>query len=306
MKKFKVSDQTKNSKGIIVITAGIKTERFSKNPVMLNFHDRADVLGKWDKLETVGTEMFAEPVFDMADPEAAKIAGKVEREFINGASLGLTPLKYHYDVEQDAIILTESELKEISICSIPSNENSLTLFDEAGEEFTDEMFLQLSDSLKNPIKNNMLKNKAHLAKVLNLADTCEESDILLAVQAIADENKTLKADLQTKATALEAIEKQKVINLVDDAVKANKILAGDKEDYLKLAHADFDTTKKLLDAKAPHVGVTETLKNGEKKGEDRSTWTFSDFRIKDPKGLAELKANNATEYERLFNAEYNK
>ena len=304
-KKFKVSDESKNSKGIIIRTAGIKTDRFMKNPVMLNFHDRKDVLGKWTGLEKKSTEMYAEPVFDLADPEAAKIAGKVEREFMNGSSLGLTPIEYHYNLEEDAIDVTVSELKEISICSIPSNENSLLLFDENGEEMSDTMLLQLKDDLQKPIQQNM-KNKAHLAKVLNLADTCEESDILLAVQATIDENKTLKADLKTKADALEAIEKQKVITLVDDAVKANKILPGDKDDYLKLANADFDTTKKLLDAKAPHVSVAERLKNGEKGGEDRSTWTFADYQKKDSDALADMKENNKAEYDRLFNAYYKK
>jgi HK97 family phage prohead protease len=304
-KKFKVSDETINSKGIIVRTAGIKIDRFLKNPVMLNFHDKKEVYGRWDELEKIGAEMFAKPVFDLEDPEAAKTAGKVERGFMKGCSLGIKPIEFHYDEKLDAIDCTVSELREISICSIPSNENSLTLYDDDGLELSEEGLLKLKDNLK-PKNIQTMKNLALMAKVLNLAADTSEDEILLAVQRMGEQNTALQTKVTKMETAAKEMEQQKIINLVDGAIKENKILVGEKDDYLKLATADYDTTKKLLDAKTPHVSIGSKL--GEKKDADktRADWTFDDYSKKDPDALAEMRQNNKDEFERLYKAKFKK
>lgn len=88
MKKhtFLVSDESLNSHGFKVLTAGINTTNFEKNPVMLYMHDRShSVIGRWENLRKEGNKLYADAIFDEEDPEAVKIAGKVERGFIKAA-----------------------------------------------------------------------------------------------------------------------------------------------------------------------------------------------------------------------------
>lgn len=145
-----------------------------------------------------------------------------------------------------------------------------------------------------------------MAKVLNLAAETSEDEILLAVQKMGEENSALKLKVGTMEKAAKEMETQKIINLVDGAIKENKILAGEKDDYLKLATADFDTTKKLLDARTPHVSVSSLLDGKKDADKSRVDWTFDDYSKKDPDALAEMRENKKEEYERLYKAKFKK
>ena len=91
---FLLSDESTNSYGFKVITAGIDTTQFKRNPVMLFMHDRStQVIGRWENVRTENDKLYADAVFDEADPEAKKIAGKVERGFIKAASIGISVLE---------------------------------------------------------------------------------------------------------------------------------------------------------------------------------------------------------------------
>jgi len=73
----------------------------------------------------------------------------------------------------------------------------------------------------------------------------------------------LKTDLltaQQRLTELStAAETKKVEELVDGAIAGNKLLAGDRDNYLKLAKADYATTKILIDAMKPHTTIESRL-----------------------------------------------
>ena len=90
---FKVTDETTNSKGLIVVTSGIKLDRFAKNPVMFYDHNRDNVIGKWHNLVVKDSEITAEAEFDSEDEQAQRIESKVKRGFVKGASLGLHPIE---------------------------------------------------------------------------------------------------------------------------------------------------------------------------------------------------------------------
>ena len=91
-RSFVVSDESKNSYGLRIITAGMQNERFLNNPVMLDLHDRSKVLGRWENLRVEGKVILADDVWDEEDPDALKIKGKVDRGFIKGCSIGIEPI----------------------------------------------------------------------------------------------------------------------------------------------------------------------------------------------------------------------
>ncbi len=125
-KTFKVSDPSNNVYGFRVLSSGIKLASFLENPVCLLNHNYDKVMGSWEDVLLIGDSLQGVPVFDTADPEAYKYWGKVERNIIKGASIGIIPLSF----EGDAI--TSCELLEISITPVPANRNSLTMYNKAG------------------------------------------------------------------------------------------------------------------------------------------------------------------------------
>lgn len=52
MKEFLLSDESLNSHGTVVMTDGIRLDRFLANPVMFYNHDESKgVVGRWEKSE---------------------------------------------------------------------------------------------------------------------------------------------------------------------------------------------------------------------------------------------------------------
>lgn len=132
MAKFVINDETKkNSHGFYLVNAGGRFERFNDNPVMLNCHDLKEVLGKWLNLRTNGNLLIADPEFDEGDPDAMKIKGKVDRGYLRGASPGIIILSAEWRentvTHEQEIYVTDWELFESSVVSVPSNAGALTL-----------------------------------------------------------------------------------------------------------------------------------------------------------------------------------
>ncbi len=276
---------------------------------MLDLHDRTNskVLGKWENLRVEGTKILADDVWDEEDPEALKVKGKVDRGFVNGTSIGIQPIKTAFNDAEDCIDVTEWILKEISIASVPSNENSLVLYDPTGNVMNEEAILTFSENSKGnkTIIENM-KNIKLFAKTLKLADEATEDDVLLAVNALHEKNIEL-ADKNSKLELkIKEAEKNKGIALVDGAIAANKILPAEREDYISLADSNYDTTKKLLDAKKPFTGlsgkVTPEGGKADKFNETTKDWTFDDFHKKGK--VSDLMEKDFERYEQLYEEKY--
>ena len=90
MTTFILSDTSKtNSYGFRIAMEGMDTSRFRENPVMLYRHNDDDVIGRWHNLRVDDGRLLADAEFDQDDELAAKVAGKVERGFIKGCSMGI-------------------------------------------------------------------------------------------------------------------------------------------------------------------------------------------------------------------------
>lgn len=134
---FILNDETKaNSYGFRIPNRGISLTRFLANPVMLDSHinSNSTVLGKWKNTRASGTNLIAEPEFDLEDAAAKEVESKVRRGFIKGASMGIVFDKTNMQMATDGVWeLVKCELLEVSIVAIPSNANAISLFSQSGE-----------------------------------------------------------------------------------------------------------------------------------------------------------------------------
>lgn len=128
---FVLSDESRNSYGFVVKTAGIDTTQFQRNPVMLYMHDReSGVVGRWENIRVEGAQLLADAIFDESTELGAKVKKQVDNGFLRCASIGIE------EITQETLNGVETVVKcrliEASIVDIPSNSNAVKLFRPSG------------------------------------------------------------------------------------------------------------------------------------------------------------------------------
>lgn len=326
-KRVRITDESLNSYGFWIKTSGIDTSDFLKNPLMLWNHSRAwrgtedEVLpiGVWKDLEVSGAEMSAIPDIDKDDLFSSRIAKKFEKGHIVAASIGVQILEWSDDPSflkagQTRPTVTKCKLREVSLVDIPSNKNALVLYDQDGElvNLSDEGSLQKLPTLLSPPTTEMDDLKT-LAAVLGLPQTATLADVqakIAALQSLAAENFTLKADLKKFEEAQAESRKAEVKSLLDDAVADNRIPQGSRGTYEKLFDADFESTKAAVEALPKVVKLSEVASAGSPGGGlGKFTYdgkSFSELSRENPGVLSSLKENDIETFKRLYKAEFGK
>ena len=120
-----------------IVEQSWRLDAFRRNPVILWNHDSSRApIARATAVEVVNGQLEIEMQFDMADPFAAEVAGKIQRGFINAGSVGFFPgrVKYRGDLEPDdprysrdgyGIVASDNELVEFSITPVPANSSAL-------------------------------------------------------------------------------------------------------------------------------------------------------------------------------------
>jgi hypothetical protein len=296
--EFILSDgKSTNSKGYRVAVSGIRMERFAANPMMLKEHNPNLVIGRWENWIKGNNQLKAQPVFDKDDVEGKEVARKVDNNFLRCASISIIPLKLEYI--DDEFVMTECELVEASIVSIPSDAGAVRLCNEKLEELSfDQVKINFNFSNNQSTKQKMgdvvFKLSRKTVESLNLDADYTSKDVELSVAEKDNEIKKLKADLK-------AIEKQAQTDYLKNAVKAGKISAEECLSFEKMAEKGcFDDVKAMIDAKAE--SATETLADKVSKTNltaGRETWDYLKWMKEDPKGLEKIRRENPKEFERL-------
>lgn len=301
--------EQKNSYGFYVLTSGISLARFTKNPVMLDGHklENFAVIGKWLDIQTEGNLLTMLPEFDTADENADKIAGKVARGFIKGCSMGI--IWHPDDLEWigDKLVLTKCELYEVSIVAVPSNQNAIHLYNSELQLLKDDEVKTMLSLVPNEFENEI--DKPSMKKiVLSLAvlqalsiedapaDGVDANIIEAKVLGLSNQLATAKTELQAfKDKEAQQAQAQK-LSLINEAEKAGKIKADQKETFLKL---DFETAKSILDGIPSSSSLAAQINN--KGAENAADMTAEKFQTLSLNEQLEFKANHSEAYKKLFN-----
>jgi HK97 family phage prohead protease len=121
-----VIDRSKES----VIPTGIDITNYMKNPVILFSHNPEDIVGRAVSINITPEGLEIEAEIDKRLNE--KVFYAVKEGYLRAFSIGFKALDYKYDEENDIWYWTKIELFEISIVSVPDNQDSLfTVLDTA-------------------------------------------------------------------------------------------------------------------------------------------------------------------------------
>lgn len=314
-KPFVFNDQNQaNSYGFRILTAGISLKRFNKNPVMLNQHWNStdNVLGKWENVRLENDLLLGEPVFDVEDPIALKISGKVDRNMISSCSMGITFKSEDLKIVGTELIMEKCELNECSIVAVPSNANSIRLYAESGELLKEEDVKQLCLSLQpteEPINLGINQDNNTMKKIiltlgaltaLGFDTKTPEVDVEAvetAVLKLSNENAVMTAKSLALEVAAETAQNLAIETMVTLAITAGKIPATKKEDFMNLAKANFALCESTLVA----IPAKVTLAGGIVPNVPGAVATKEDFMKLSHEAQLSFKATSPDEYKKMFN-----
>lgn len=243
---FVINTDNVNEYGYRVLTSGIDTSQYEKNPVVLYGHTRAyddpkRVVGRCVKLWKEDGKLLAEIEFDEADEFAKELAGKVERGFIRMASLyadvietSIDPL--HLLPNQSLETVTKSKLVEISIVDIGGNDEALKLSRNGSPVKLRKI---------NPENNETMSLKT-IALALALSANANEEAVLEGVEKLKKEKQDAEARAKTAEDNLKAFQESEASSLVEEAVELGLIPEGTKPAILLAFQTDHETQKKTF------------------------------------------------------------
>lgn len=317
MPRFVWNDETiTNSYGFRVLNSGISLARFKTNPVMQNSHKNttADNLGKWKEWKTEGFQMSGETVFDSERPVVAEVEGQVNRGFIKACSMGLG-IGWDEDSWQKAPDgtweLAKAELMEVSICAVPSLSNALALYDIATGELIAEEQIKLSMVNLSAKQNEKLNQNIPKMEKINLTtdaaafllsiglSNCDNpatiSNAIMTLKGEKEKNDRKVIDLEAK---LEKQTKERAEALIDGAIANEQLTAGDKEEWMELATANYTLAAKQV-AKLPgKVSLNGKVVN--LNDADDKVKSLDDFEKLELSAQIAFKKDNPEKYKALF------
>lgn len=314
-KTFVFNDGTKNSYGFMIPTEGIRLDRFKKNPVMLDSHFNSNhsVLGKWTTIKNEKGLLTGVPLFDNDDEYAAKIAGKVERDFISSCSMGVT---FHPDDLKyigGNLVLEKCELYEVSIVAVPSNENAIRLYSPEGELMNESEVQKLclsaipvtDEKVINENQNNKDMKKITLAAAIFAmlgfdqgTTEVEPNELEAKIKALHAEKNAAALKLSAKLEEEEAAKLTAITEKVENGI-SNKLLSADKKDqYIQLGVVNETLLDDVL-ANAPKKTSLAAQVQG-KGGESTKVETVEDFQKLDTQAQLAFKQTQPDAYMKLF------
>lgn len=318
-KEVVISTNGLNSYGSRVMTAGLDTSQYCRNPVLLWMHRRGGdnmPIGRMENLRVDGDRLIGTPKFDEKDEFAKKIATKWEDGYLNMCSAGIEILEYSTDPSmlvqgQTRATATASKLVEVSIVDIGANDEALKLYGggkllelAAGQDCDLLPLVKLSKPEETPkpeaaAQSNENTNSKNMKKetflLLGLAETATEEQVHAAVTA-----------LKSKADNAETLTLAAITAQVDAAITERRITADRKEFFINLgktsgADALRQTLELMQPARKP-TDVIDTTKDAPQGHPEQAT--FAKLSEVSADKVSKLRKDNPNEYMRLYKAEY--
>lgn len=163
--------------------------------------------------------------------------------------------------------------------------------------------------IENSLNNNEMQILNQFKSMFGLPDTATETEVLAAFQSQANNTKNLKEEnekLKLQNTEFEnqlkESKKQKIQDLVDQAVKSNRITDDQRPTYVVLAEANFDATKVALNAITPYKSIASQIQLSAEEVPEYKT--FREYQENAPALLAAMKEKEPAKYQALYKKEF--
>jgi len=176
-------------------------QNYLKNPVILAYHDHSEPVGRMVEHRVDGKGLWIKARISSA---ATEVFNLVKDGILTAFSIGFRIVDAEYDAAKELFVVKELELHEISVVSVPANQNTLfslsKAFDTAEEfKFFKMQFAPNSDSAKG--LESSTEANSQINKEWNIMDP-KQLEQMLADAANKAAEQTAKAIAESQAKAL--------------------------------------------------------------------------------------------------------
>lgn len=305
-KRVRISNSALNSYGFRVLTAGMDIGQYCRNPVLLDMHERGNVIGYVKDVRVEDDEITGEPVFDEASELSRRRKKQWEFGSVRMVSVGIDVLELSDSAEhlvqgQTRPTITRSKLTEVSLVDIGANDDAIVLTHggvrtELGRD--GECPLPLLD---NKPQNQKIMDQKVLALSLGLPETADEATI----NARLSELKASKEEADRLKKENDALCLARITSAVGKAVEEKRIGEDRKQQFIDLGKKiGAEELEKTFAAMSPQVRLSSII--GHQGGAPTGTQPVSYSKLSDVPvdKLEELREKQPAEYRKLYKAEY--
>lgn len=301
-RSVRITNDSLNSYGTRVLTAGMNVDQYNRNPVLLYMHERGQVIGLVKDLSVDEGEVTGELVFDEATELSRRCKKQWEFGSLKMVSVGIDILetseaKEHLVEGQTRPTVSRSKLLEVSLVDIGANDDAIVLRRD-GKTITMGMDGECCLPL---LKNNKNEKEMELKKIalqLGLPETATEAD----VNARLEELKAAKQENEKLQKEKDALELSGITGVVEKAIAEKKIGSEKKEQFVELGKKiGADELQKTFDAMQVQVKLSHIVGGGSVGSANGGWKKLSDVPADE---LMKLRADDPAEYKRLYRAEY--
>lgn len=305
-KRVRISNESLNSYGTRVLTAGMNVDQYNRNPVLLYMHQRGQVIGCVKDLRVEGDEVTGELVFDEATELSQRCKKQYEFGSLKMVSVGIDILELSEDPKllvqgQTRPTIAKSKLFEVSLVDIGANDDAIVLQKdgkriELGKDGGVE--LPLLHNINNNQKTKTM-DQEKLALQLGLPKDADEATIIAKLTKLQADN----AEAETLRQERDTLRAARIETLVNAAIAEKKIGEDKKQQFLDLGKkVGAEVLKQTFDAMSPQVKLSNLVSGGGASGAGSAEYKkLSDVPTDK---LAELKEKNPAQYKKLYKAEY--
>lgn len=305
-KRVRISNESLNSYGTRVLTAGMNVDQYNRNPVLLYMHQRGQVIGCVKDLRVEGDEVTGELVFDEATELSQRCKKQYEFGSLKMVSVGIDILELSEDPKllvqgQTSPTIAKSKLFEVSLVDIGANDDAIVLQKdgkriELGKDGG--VVLPLLHNSNNNQKTKTM-DQEKLALQLGLPKDADEATIIAKLTKLQADN----AEAETLRQERDTLRAARIETLVNAAIAEKKIGEDKKQQFLDLGKkVGAEVLKQTFDAMSPQVKLSNLVSGGGASGVGSAEYKkLSDVPTDK---LAELKEKNPAQYKKLYKAEY--
>lgn len=303
-KRVRITNDSLNSYGTRVLTAGMNVEQYQRNPVLLYMHERGNVIGYVKDLKVEGGEVTGELMFDEASELSVRCKKQYEFGSLKMVSAGLDILETSEDPEllvqgQTRPTVTKSKLFEVSLVDVGSNDDAIVL-QKDGKKIT----LGKDSECPLPLLNNNNQNQKQMeqkmvAMQLGLPATATEAEI----NAKLDELKTAKEENERLQQKNAALTLASITAAVEKAVGEKRITPDKKDEFVNLGkEVGQEKLESILSAISPQMKLSSVI--GHQGGAATEPTTYKKLSDVPSGQLTTLRKEQPEEYKRLYKEEY--
>ena len=302
-KRVRITNDSLNSYGTRVLTAGMNVEQYQRNPVLLYMHERGNVIGYVKDLKVENGEVTGELMFDEASELSIRCKKQYEFGSLKMVSAGLDILETSEDPEllvqgQTSPTVTKSKLFEVSLVDIGANDDAIVL-QKDGKKIT----LGKDSECPLPMLNNnnqkQMEQKQY-ALQLGLPETATDAEItakLSELNAAKQENERLKKEKESLTLA-------SITAVVEKAVGEKRIGTDKKDEFINLGkEIGQEKLERIISAMSPQMKLSAVV--GHQGGAStQQPATYKKLSDVPSAELLTLRKEQPEEYKRLYKEEY--